>query len=131
MGTHPLNLAFRFVLELSALVCVGAYGWTGFDGPTRWMTAVGFPLVFMMLWGVFAVPKDPSRSGGAPWPVSGTARLALELTLFASAVAALSLVQRPLLAAGLGVSVFVHYALSWDRITWLMSQRRNANDVEP
>ncbi|MGB1276717.1 MAG: YrdB family protein, partial [Nannocystaceae bacterium] len=82
MGFHPVNLGLRFLLELCALAAVGLFGWTRFSGALQWVSCVAFPLVFMALWGTFAVPEDPSRSGGAPVPIPGVLRLCLELALF-------------------------------------------------
>lgn len=122
MGSHPINLALRFVLELSALAAVGAFGWLRFQGPGRIVAVMGLPLLFMVLWGVFAVPDDPSRSGSAPVPVPGAVRLALELALFGSAAFALSRVGHPTLAIVLGTTVVLHYLASWDRIRWLLER---------
>lgn len=122
MGTHPLNLAFRFLLEMSALVAVGTLGWARFEGLSRWGLALGLPVLFMVLWGTFAVPDDPSRSGGAPVPVSGAVRLLLELGLFAGAAGALHLAGHTRPAMALAIAVVLHYALSWDRIAWLLER---------
>lgn len=122
MGTHPLNLAFRFLLELSALAALASFGWARFDGVARWLTVFGFPVVFMVLWGVFAVPEDPSRSGNAPVPVAGSIRLGLELALFGVAALALHFADHSRLAVALAASVIVHYAVSWDRIAWLLGR---------
>ena len=63
---------------------------------------------------------DPSRSGKAPVQVPGLLRLALEVSFFALGAWALSF-------AGLGLAGWIfativagHYALSWDRIVWLL-----------
>lgn len=122
MGSHPLNLALRFGLELAALTSVGVFGWSRFEGPLRWVAVIGLPLVFATLWGVFAVPDDPSRSGAAPVPVPGAVRLALELALFGGAALALHTAGHARLAVVLGAVVLVHYAVSWDRIGWLLSR---------
>lgn len=122
MGSHPLNLALRFLLELSGLAAVGMFGWIGLEGAVRWGGVIGFPLAFAALWGTFNVPDDPSRSGAAPVPVPGLVRLGLELALFASAAAALYLAGHPRLGLGFGAVVLGHYALSWDRIAWLLER---------
>jgi hypothetical protein len=121
---HSINLALRFLLELSALVAVGVFGWhtLAAHGAVTWLAAVGFPLIFATVWGVFAVPEDPSRSGNAPVPVPGWARLVLELALFSAASGALLLAGHPTLAAWLAGAVLLHYSLSWDRIRWLMAR---------
>jgi hypothetical protein len=119
MGSHPVNLALRFILELSAIISVGAFAWTRFDGVLRWVAVLGLPLVFMGLWGVFAVPDDPSRSGSAPVATPGMVRLLLEIALFAAAYTLLYLAGWPRLALALGFVTVVHCSLSWDRLVWL------------
>jgi hypothetical protein len=122
MGTHPLNLAVRFVLELAALYALGRWGWRHGDGGWRFVVAAAIPLIAASAWGVFAVPGDPSRSGLAPVPVSGLARLALELGFFASATLALYDLGYTVLTATFSTAIVVHYLLSYDRIRWLISQ---------
>ncbi len=122
MGSHPINLVARFLLELCALGSVGWFGWARFTGPTRWVAMLALPLVLATLWGVFAVPGDPSRSGSTVVAVPGLVRLLLELAVFTAAVAALVYTDAPRAAAVLGGAVVLHYALSWDRIAWLLRQ---------
>ncbi len=123
MGSHPLNLALRFLLELAALTAIGFYGWRLSDGPLRYLAVIGLPLIAAVLWGTFAVPDDPSRSGEAPVPVPGLLRLILELAFFGFAAWALysmRAVSWSLILAGLTV---IHYLLSYDRLAWLLQQR--------
>ena len=68
MGSHPINLALRFLLELSALFAMGVWGWRYSEGWLRFVLALSIPIIAAVLWGTFAVPDDPSRSGGAPIP---------------------------------------------------------------
>lgn len=122
MGSHPVNLAVRFLLEIAALVAIGYWGWSQHDGILRYLLAIGGPILAAVLWGTFAVPDDPSRSGKAPVPVPGILRLALELAIFAFATWALYDAGSSLLALILAVIVVGHYALSYDRIAWLLKQ---------
>ena len=122
MGTHPLNLAVRFVLELSALFIFGLWGWRQGGGGWRMVTALAVPLIAAALWGIFAVPGDPSRSGSAHVPVPGLLRLALEIGFFASATLALYDLGYTVLTAIFGTAIVVHYLLSYDRVRWLISQ---------
>ena len=85
MGTHPINLAVRFLLEMAALISLGVWGWKVGDSWTRYILAIGIPLILAVGWGTFAVPDDPSRSGSAPVPVPGIIRLLLELGFFSVA----------------------------------------------
>lgn len=122
MGSHPVNLAVRFVLEIAALVAIGFWGWTQHDGFVRYLLAIGGPVLAAVLWGTFSVPHDPSRSGKAPVPVPGILRLALEWAIFAFATWALYDAGNGLLALILAVVVVIHYALSYDRIAWLLKR---------
>lgn len=119
MTSHPVNLGIRFILELAALVTLGYWGWEQGNGGWRYLWVWVLPLTAAALWGTFAVPDDPSRSGKAPIPVPGIIRLLFEFALFALAV--WMLVQTGWVNLGiiLGVVVVLHYAASYDRITWL------------
>jgi hypothetical protein len=122
MATHPLNLAVRFVLELAALYALGLWGWRHGDGVWRFVIAAAIPLIAAALWGTFAVPGDPSRSGSAPVPVAGVLRLALELGFFAAATLAFYDLEYTVVTTVFGAAVVTHYALSSDRIAWLISR---------
>ena len=86
MGSHPINLASPFLLEIAALLIFGLWGWGQSEGVLRFIFALGVPLLAAVLWGTFAVPDDPSRSGKAPIPIPGAIRLVLELAFFWLAV---------------------------------------------
>ena len=119
-GSHPANLALRFLLELVALLALGWWGLSLADSWLRFVLAVLFSLVAATIWGTFAVPDDPSRSGEAPVVVRGWIRLGLELIVFGGAVIGLASVGRGSFAAVFLVVVVVHYLLSIDRISWLL-----------
>jgi hypothetical protein len=122
MGTRPVNLLVRFLLELSALFVLGLWGWHRRDDGFRILVALTIPLIAAALWGTFAVPDDPTRSGSAPVPISGLLRLALELSFFGCATLALYDLGFGKLTATLGTAVVIHYLLSYDRIRWLVGQ---------
>lgn len=124
MGSHPLNLALRFLLEIAALVAIGYWGFSQHTGLWRFLLGIGLPVIAAAIWATFAVPDDPSRSGRAPVPVAGVLRLVLELALFGAAVWALYDVGSPTLALILAGVTVVHYALSYDRVAWLIHQPR-------
>lgn len=87
------------------------------------MAAVGLPLIVAVLWGIFAVPGDPSRSGNAPVAVPGALRLALELAIFGFATWALYSTGALLWSLLLGGLTVLHYGLSYDRVAWLLEAR--------
>ncbi len=122
MGSNPINLTGRFLLEMAALLIMGVWGWNQLAGPGRFLLAIGLPVLAAVLWGTFAVPDDPIRSGKAPVSVPGVIRLLLELIFFGFAVWMLVDLGRLDMALGMGVITAVHYALSYDRLAWLVKQ---------
>lgn len=121
MGTHPLNLFVRFLLEMLALVFAGIWGWHQSDSGFRILMCVLIPGTMATIWGVFAVPNDPSRLGKAPIRTPGFLRLLIELAFFGFAIWALSDLGWTKLSLGLGLVVMLHYITSYDRVLWLMS----------
>ncbi|HLV44602.1 MAG TPA: YrdB family protein, partial [Aggregatilineales bacterium] len=115
-------LGLRFLLELVALFAVGYWGWTQHQGVMRFVLAIGLPALLAAAWGIFRVPGDASASGEAIVAVPGIVRLLLELVFFGLAVWAFYASSRPTWALVLGIVMLVHYALSYDRILWLLRQ---------
>ena len=121
MGSHPINLGFRFLLELSALVSFGMWGWKQSDSGMRFVFAISIPIALAFVWGVFVVPEDPSRSGTAPVVTPGPIRWVLELAFFAFATWCLNDLGYHRISLILGILVIIHYLISYDRIEWLIS----------
>lgn len=120
MKPHPLNLALRFLLELAAISAMSLWGFRHGTGSSRFFYAAIAPLIAAGIWGMFAVPGDPSRSGSAPVPVRGLIRLGLETGFFSFAVWCLARIGWPSAALVLGIITAVHYSVSYDRIRWLL-----------
>ena len=120
MGSHPVNLAIRFLLELTALAAMGIWGWKLSDTWIRFVLVMAIPILAAAVWGIFAVPKDPSRSGSAPIPISGLLRLAIEFAFFAFAIWIFYDLEYTRLSWIMGSTVIVHYIVSYDRIRWLV-----------
>jgi hypothetical protein len=122
MSNHPLNLVLRFLLEMGALVVFAVWGWNSFPELWHILAAIGLPVFFATLWGVFAVKGDPSRSGKTVVPTPGWVRLLLEFLFFC--LAALALFDLGFNIAGLVVSILVllHYGFSYRRVVWLLKQ---------
>ncbi len=115
------NLALRFVLELVALVGLGAAAWNSTSGSMRWVVAVGVPVVAATIWGVFNVLDDPSRSGRAPVEVAGWIRLLIEVIVFGAGAFALGSAYGAPVAVAFAFFVLAHYLVSWSRVRWLVS----------
>ncbi len=117
-GSKPWNLVLRFILELCALSALGFWGWQ----TQGLITTIVAPVLAAGLWGVFAVPDDPSRSGKTVVPVPGWLRLLLEITILYGASLTLYSVDQLGLAAALAAGVTFHYLISVDRLAWLLKQ---------
>ena len=120
---HPINLAFRFLLELAAIFTYGFWGHSQAGGGTAVLLAILLPLLFAVLWGVFAVKGDPSRSGKTVVQTPGILRLLLELGLFGLAAWMLLDLDHSLIALIFGSAVVIHYFISFDRVAWLLKQK--------
>jgi hypothetical protein len=119
---HLANGAFRFALELTALATMGVWGFAQLQSGLRYALMIAVPLSAAGLWGVFAVPGDPSRSGRAIVAVSGFVRLAVEGAVFGFATWALLDLGHGALSGGYAAMLGLHYAISHRRMRWLLRQ---------
>lgn len=116
------NLSLRFLLEMTAVGSVAVWGWRYGEANLKWVLMFLCPLILMIVWGLFNVPGDPSRSGEAPVVVPGLVRLILELSIFAVGGWALYDLQSLKLFFIYVLLVVLHYAFSLDRIQWLLER---------
>jgi hypothetical protein len=100
------NDGLRFLLELAALASLAYWGFAEHDGVVRWLLGLGAPLAAAVLWGRFVAPK-------ASHPTVDPLRLALEVLVFGSGVAALFAARESTLGAVFGALVVVHLALTF------------------
>lgn len=114
------NLALRFALELGALAGLALAAWRVWPGPARWFGMVLVPVGAAVVWAVFNVLDDPSRSGAAPVEVNGRVRLAIELSVLGGGAAAVGIAARPVLGIVFGLAIVGHYLASLDRVEWLV-----------
>ena len=121
MSQNPFNLTVRFLLEIIALIAIGAWAKAQFSGMLGFILMIVLPLIATVIWGTFNVKDDPSRSGKAPVPVPGIVRLFIEFDLFASATWALFILN-PIYGWWFGGITLAHYTLSYDRIIWLLKR---------
>ena len=63
MGSHPINQAFRILLELIAIISKGMWAWNLSEDWYRYILVIIFPLMIASIWGIFAVPEVRSHSG--------------------------------------------------------------------
>lgn len=122
MGSHPVNLILRFLLEITALISLGIWGWKQNESWFRIIIAIGLPIILAIIWGTFAVPNDPSRSGSAPVKTSGLIRLIIEIGVFGLAVWSLDDIGWNHVSLIFGIIILVHYIFSYDRVLWLLTK---------
>jgi hypothetical protein len=123
MSKHPLNSLVRLALEIAAITTFAYWGYHQTLHWTRILLAIGLPLLFAILWGVFAVRNDPSRSGKTVIATPGFIRLLLELTLFGGAAWMQLDMNFSMAALIFGIALGLHYLFSYDRIGWLLKQK--------
>lgn len=120
LSQHPANLILRFVLEITALITIGRWGWNLHEGAAKYLLGLGLPLVMAVAWAVFRPPVEP---GGGPKhaiiPVSGRVRLVLEAVFFGFAIGAAFSSGQSALGIALTLGLLLHYAWSADRVIWL------------
>jgi hypothetical protein len=122
MSYHPLNLAMRFFLELLVLFISGYWAWETQSGIEKYILVIILPIAIATIWGVFAVPNDRSRSGKTVVAVSGIIRLGIEFIVFGSGVWFMYKSMSPMYSIIFAGIVIFHYAISFERIAWLLKQ---------
>lgn len=118
------NSGIRLSIELFSLGVMGVWGWRQAAGVWSYVLAGGIPLAAAVLWGLFAVPGDPSRSGRAPLPVPGWVRLILEGIFFGAAVVMAWDLGASLTALILLALLIGHYLFDLERIRWMLDRTR-------
>jgi hypothetical protein len=98
------NLALKFLLELAAFAGFAYWGWRVGSGVVAVLLAVAAPAVMIAVWGLFAAPRSTRRLGTS-------ARIPLELGVFALAAVALAVAGRLVLALVFGVLVVANALL--------------------
>ncbi|KDN91233.1 hypothetical protein EF87_19945 [Bacillus amyloliquefaciens] len=119
---NQINLLLRFLLEVAALIFIGLFAWSHFNGFLKYVLTLVLPIVAMLIWTVFAVPNDSSRSGQTVIAVNGVIRLIIELLIFAIAVAAIYFSDLKTVSIIFFCLIILHYIASVERIKWLLNQ---------
>jgi hypothetical protein len=89
--------------------------------------SIVLPIVIMLIWGIFAVPNDPSRSGKAPVPIPGWLRIILEGIIFGISIVMMAQ-SISFFGALIYLSVIIfHYAFAIDRLHFLMKTQNKAD----
>ncbi len=118
------NLYLRFGIELMALGGIWAGASVAATSRLRWLLVVTGLLVAVILWGVFNVPDDPTRSGKAPISVTGWVRLFIELVVLGAGLWGWLSSGRVDIAVVYAMALAVHHAASLPRLRWLVAQPR-------
>jgi hypothetical protein len=106
-----LNLVFRFILELLALLALFLWGTAVSDAlPTQLVVGVGAPVFVMVVWGLFVAPKARRR-------LSDPIRVMVELLIFTLAAVAFAQTVGIIVALMFGLAALISLALMflWDQ----------------
>jgi uncharacterized membrane protein HdeD (DUF308 family) len=117
---HPLNLTLRFLLEISALIIAGYWAYYSESSSLKYLFMIGLPIIMASIWGIFAVPNDPSRSGKTVFKTPGILRLIIEILFFGFSAYLLYSMEYKFESIGFTIMVLIQYLLSLDRIKWLL-----------
>ena len=117
MTGYRLDRALCVVLESTAILAYGFWGWTAHDGWARFAWAAGAMIVAATIWDVFRVPGDGVRPRV---PVQGGVRLIIEAAFFAGVASSLA-ASRPELGIAYALLVAIHYTFTHERLVWLLS----------
>ncbi|MCC6494916.1 MAG: YrdB family protein [Propionibacteriaceae bacterium] len=98
------NLALRFVLELAAIAALAFAGLQGFDGPTRWLVAIGAPAALVLFWAFVVAP-------GATNPIAPALREVIGSLALLCAAGAMALAGHPKLAITFAVLIVTNNVL--------------------
>lgn len=122
MKINIINLALRFLLELTALISIAIWSWGLSDSWTRFIMAPGIPITLAAIWTAFTVPNDRSRSGKSLVATPGSIRLIIELLIFTFAIWTLYDMSLEILSIVIGAILLLHYLLSYKRVLWLLAK---------
>jgi hypothetical protein len=118
------NLIFRFLLEMTAFIAGGYWGYGLAEGLWGGTLALLIPLGMALVWGFFAVPNDPSRGAvNVPAPVPGWLRLLIEILFFGFGVWCVFAVGLRLWGWLFAAGLLLHYGLAYPRLLWLLKQK--------
>ena len=107
---------------MTALFAAAFWGWKKHEGWLGIFLAIFLPVLIAVVWGVFAVPNDPSRSGKTVIITPGWIRFILELSIFGFGVWAFYNLGYIMVACTFLAFIIAHYFFSFDRIKWLLKQ---------
>jgi len=123
MAFRQFNLFLRFILEMLTLFMAGWWGWTMHQGWNRYGLVIILPVLMAVIWGVFAVPDDPSRSGKTVVATPGWIRLMIEIAFFTFGAWTFIDIGYRNISIIFAIVIFLHYAFSFDRLRWMLNNK--------
>lgn len=102
------NLALALAIELAMLAAFALAGWVA--TPIVWLRfvlAIGFPALGILLWAVWAAPKAGKRRLKMP------ALLVFKILMFAAGTAAWWVAGQPFIASVFGVLAAINLLAGW------------------
>lgn len=118
IANHPMNLLYRFILELSLLASFFYWGFSQNEGWYQFLYALGLPFLSTIIWATFKAKEPFEKSPLVIVP--GYLRLIIELGLFGLGVYLLYLSENIFLSEIFAGFIILHYVISYQRIIWLL-----------
>jgi hypothetical protein len=118
-GLRP-EKALCALLEVSAVLAYGYWGWAVYAGSERYVWTIGAMVVAWIVWDVFRVPGDGSLKPAVPVP--GWVRLVIEAAYFTGVSSALVAAGVPELGIAFAILVAIHYTVTHRRLVWLLRE---------
>lgn len=118
-----LDRALCALLEITAVLAYGYWGWAVHDGTARYVWAAGAMFVAATVWDVFRVPGDGLRPSVC---VPGWARLIIEAGYFTGVATSLAAAGLPGLGITYAILVALHYTVTHERVAWLLGVSEDA-----
>jgi hypothetical protein len=117
-----LDRALCALLEITAVLAYGYWGWAVHGGLARYAWAVGAMFVAATVWDVFRVPGDGLKPTVR---VPGWVRLIIEAGYFTGVATSLAAAGLPGLGIIFAILVALHYAVTHERVAWLLNARED------
>jgi len=101
---QAINLALRFLLELSGLAALAFWGWSVAEPPLRYALALGAPALLIVVWAMVVAPKADN-------PIPRPTRVVLGSLLLLGAAGMLALAGEPVVALVLALVIVANTVL--------------------
>lgn len=101
---RDINLGLRFLLELSGIAALAAWGWGAAGPPLQYGLALGAPAVLILVWALGVAPRARNR-------IPQGARVVLGSVLLLGTAGMLAVAGQPAMAVAFAILIVVNTML--------------------